>query len=392
MGALQQIIRHGFSRLTAARAHIAPHRRRALERISICRTSALGGHIQECPDGHMEKVWYNSCRERSCPECNFTSVERWLDKQKARLINCDYYHIIFTIPHELIPLWLVNVAAFNNLICHAIRDTLFQLLHDPKHLGGEPGLIIGLHTWGQTVNVHPHGHCLVTGGGMTPVGDWRAITNGYLLPGRVVRDLFRGKLCDMLRQETEKEHLIMPEGVRQQQILNLLNKLGRKKWNVCIRERYAHGRGVVTYLGRYLRGGPISNKRIVAWDDNTVKFRFKDYKAAEDGGKKHQEMELPVDDFLQRLMRHVPEPRRNMVRSYGLYAGRRRQDLDRCREQVGQEPVPKVPDRDWQEILAKFDDNNYGRCPVCGARLVLRSLIKPEFKGRATKFPLTEAA
>jgi hypothetical protein len=103
-------------------------------------------------------------------------------------------------------------------------------------------------------------------------------------------------------------------------------------------------------------------------------------------------MELPIDDFLQRLMRHVPEPRRNMVRSYGLYAGRRRQDLDRCREQVGQEPVPEVADRDWQEILAKFGDSNYGRCPVCGARLVLRSLIKSEFKGRATKFPLAEAA
>ena len=340
----------------------------------------------------MEKAWYNSCRERSCPECNFTSVERWLDKQKARLLNCDYYHIIFTIPHELIPLWLVNVAKINNLICHAIRDTLFQLLHDPKHLGGEPGLIIGLHTWGQTVNVHPHGHCLVTGGGLTPAGDWRAISNGYLLPGRVVRDLFRGKLCDMLRQETEKEQLVMPEGVRRQQILNLLNKLGRKKWNVCIRERYAHGRGVVTYLGRYLRGGPISNKRIVTWDGDTVKFRYKDYLAAENGGEKHQVMELPVDEFLQRLMRHVPEPRRNMVRSYGLYAGRKRQDLDRCREQVGQEPVLEMVDRDWQEILSKFGDNNHGRCPVCGARLVLRSKIEPEFKGQATKFPMAEAA
>ena len=180
--------------------------------------------------------------------------------------------------------------------------------------------------------------------------------------------------------------------MRKQQILNLLNKLGRKKWNVCIRERYAHGRGVVTYLGRYLRGGPISNKRIITWNDDTVKFRYKDYQAAGSGGKKHKVMDLPVDDFLQRLMRHVPVPRRNMVRSYGLYAGRRRQDLDRCRGQVGQEPVPEVAERDWQEILAKFGEHNHGRCPVCGARLVLRSKIEPEFKVRATKFPLTAAA
>ena len=391
MGALQQIIRHGYRRLMAAGAHLAPHRRRALERISICRTTALGGHMQACPDGHMEKTWYNSCRERSCPECNFTSVERWLERQKARLINCDYYHIIFTIPHELIPLWLVNVAAFNNLLCHAIRDTLFQLLAEPRHLGGEPGLIIGLHTWGQTVNVHPHGHCLVTGGGLTPGGDWKAISNGYLLPGRVVRDLFRGKLCAALKSEVEQGKLTVPDGARQQQILNLLNKLGRKKWNVSIRERYEHGRGVVTYLGRYLRGGPIANRRIVSFDNDRVTFRYKDYHAAENGGDKHQVMELPVDDFLQRLIRHVPEPRRNMVRSYGLYAGRRREALDRCREQVGQEPVPEVADREWQEILAKFGDQNHGCCPVCGARLVLRSLIEPEFKGRTMKFPLAAA-
>ena len=148
MGVLQKIIRIGYERLQAAGAKAAPHACRAIERICRCRTAALGGHIQECPDGHMEKAIYNSCRERSCPECNFTSVERWLDRQKARLIDCDYYHIIFTIPHELIPLWLANVAALNHLICHAIRDTLFQLLQDPKHLGGEPGLIVGLQHLG----------------------------------------------------------------------------------------------------------------------------------------------------------------------------------------------------------------------------------------------------
>lgn len=289
-------------------------------------------------------------------------------------------------------MWLANSAAFNNLMCHAIRDTLFQLLHDPKHLGGEPGLIIGLHTWGQTVNVHPHGHCLVTGGGLTPAGDWRAITNGYLLPGRVVRDLFRGKRCAALKSAVENGKLTVPEGARHQQILNLLNTLGRKKWNVCIRERYAHGRGVITYLGRYLRGGPIANKRIISCDNETVTFRYKDYRADENGGEKHQVMELPIAEFTQRLLRHVPEPRRNMVRSYGLFAGRRRQDLDRCREQVGQEPVPEVAERDWQEIVAKFGEQNHGRCPVCGAKLVIRALIAPEYQRRARKFPLAEAA
>lgn len=392
MAALQNIIRVGYERLKAAGAKLAPHVCRALERICRCRTAALGGHIQVCPEGHVEKVWYNSCRDRSCPECNFTPVERWLERQKARLINCDYYHIIFTLPHELIPLWLANVVAINDLLFHTIRDTLFQLLNDPKHLGAEPGFMVGLHTWGQTISLHPHGHCLVTGGGLTPGGEWRAARNGYLLPGRVARDLFRGKMCAVLKSGVESGKLAVPKEARQQQLLNLLNKLGRKKWNVCIRERYAHGVGVVTYLGRYLRGGPISNKRIITWNNDTVTFRYKDYRAADSGSEQHQVMELPLDEFQRRLMSHIPEPRRNRVRYYGLYAGRRQADLNRCRDLVGQEPVAEVAARDCQEILDKFGVQNYGRCPVCGAKLVIRAIIEPEYKRRAMKFPLDEAA
>lgn len=392
MAALQKIIELGRGLLKASGVKLTPHARRAVERICLCRTAALGGHVQACPEGHVERQWYNSCKHRSCPECNFTSVERWLARQKIRLLRCDYYHVIFTLPHELNPLWLSAVGAMTKLLFGAIRDTLFELLGDPKYLGAEPGMVIGLHTWGQTATLHPHGHCLVTGGGRTPEGLWRAARNGYLLPGRVARDLFRGKMLAAVRSELAQGKLAIPAGEREQHFLNLLNKLGRKKWNVCIRERYAHGNGVLTYLGRYLRGGPMSNRRIVSWDAERVRFRYKDYRDGESEGKKPREMELPTGEFLRRLLQHVPEPGRKVIRSYGLYAGSRRKDLESCREMQGQEPIPEPEVLTWQDCMSKFGDGNCGKCPVCGATLIQREVIAPKRRGMNLKFPHREAA
>jgi hypothetical protein len=391
MAALQKIVELGRGLLTAAGVRLSPHANRAIERICLCRTAALGGHIQACPEGHVERRWYNSCKHRSCPECNFTSVERWLARQKIRLLRCDYYHIIFTLPHELNPLWLSAVGAMTQLLFGAIRDTLFELLGDPGYLGAEPGLIVGLHTWGQNASLHPHGHCLVTGGGMTPGGLWRAAKNGYLLPGRVARDLFRGKMLAALRRELTHGRLALPAGEHEQRVLNLFNKLGRKKWNVCIRERYGHGRGVLTYLGRYLRGGPMSNRRIVSFDSNRVRFRYRDYRDDATDGKKRREMELSTDEFLRRLMLHVPEPGRKVIRSYGICAGSRRRDLEKCREFLGQEPIPEPETLTWQDCLSKAGGEVRCRCPVCGAFLVEREVIAPRHVGMNLKFPLRAA-
>jgi hypothetical protein len=366
---------------------------RAAERITVCRTSALGGHVQACPEGHVERHWYNSCKHRSCPVCNYTSVERWIDRQKTRVLDCDYYHVIFTLDSALDRLWLTNVCTITDLLFHAARDTIFELLGDGKYLGAEPGMIIALHTWGQTQNLHPHAHCLVTGGGLTPDGDWRAVNNGYLLPGRVVRDLFRGKFIAAVRRSLESGKLVIPAGELLQQVLNLLNKLGRKKWNVNIRERYAHANGVLTYLGRYMRGGSISKRRIVSWNQETVRFRYRDYReVGEPGGKKNKVMELALDDFVRRVLMHVPEPGQKVVRSYGLLAGTRRADLNRCRDMLGQGPVQETKIRSWQDCVAKLGDNDPSRCPVCGARLIQREVFRPDFRGETRKFPLGEAA
>src|SRR6201997_4947673 len=229
------------------RTHPLPsHVRRAARAIMQCRTAALGGHVQACPDGHVSRVWYNSCRHRSCPQCAYLQTERWLALQRARLLACDPYHVIFTLPHDLNPLWLANVPVMTPLLFQAVRDTLGTLLADPTYLGAQPGILAALHTWSQTLVLHPHLHCLVTGGGLTPAGQWVAVRHGFLLPARVVMAVFRGKMVDAIRRTLARREFALPEPMGPQQLLNLLNRLGHPretKWNVRIMERYRHGAG-----------------------------------------------------------------------------------------------------------------------------------------------------
>jgi hypothetical protein len=261
---LQTIFQDAFPAYEQSHA-LPAHVRRAAHALMQCRTAALGGHIQACPDGHVARVWYNSCRHRSCPQCAYLQTERWLALHRARLLACDHYHVIFTLPHDLNPLWLANVSVLTTLLFQVVRDTLSTLLADPKYLGAQPGILAALHTWSQTLVLHPHVHCLVTGGGLTADGSWKAVRNGFLLPARVVMAVFRGKMLDALRRAFARDALVLPEAIRPQLFLNLLNRLGhptKTRWNVHLRERYAHGAGVVTSLARYLRGGPIKN---AAW-------------------------------------------------------------------------------------------------------------------------------
>ena len=359
-----------------AQRHALPaHVRRAAHAIMQCRTAALGGHVQACPDGHMARIWYNSCRHRSCPQCAYLQTERWLALQQARLLTCDHYHVIFTLPHDLNPLWLANVPVMTSLLFQAVRETLCTLLADPQYLGAQPGILAALHTWSQTLVLHPHVHCLVPGGGLTPAGQWVAVRRGFLLPARVVMAVFRGKMVDAIRRTVARGELALPEPMGPQQVLNLLNRLGhprKTKWNVRIMERYRHGAGVVTYLARYLRGGPIKNARLVAFDGARVTFL---HRTRQEGTAAPQRITLPVADFLQRWLLHVPMPQTRVVRSYGLYHPSHAAALAVCRAALGQPPLEVPAALDWQTVCAQRGDAHPERCPTCGQRLVCTSVI-----------------
>jgi hypothetical protein len=371
---LQTILHLGYA--AYERSHPLPDSvRRAVWALLACRTAVLGGHVQACPDGHVERIWYNSCRHRLCPPCAWVQVERWLAKQKARLLACDHYHVIFTMPHELNELWLANVEGMSGLLCARVHDTLLELLGDRKYLEARPGIIATLHTWSQTLRLHPPIHCLVTGGGLKATGQWVAVRHGFLLPMRVVMALFRGKLLAAIRQGIVRGTLQLPPGTRQQPVDNRLNKLGRQKWNVRIQERYPSGQGVLIYLARYLRGGPLSNRRLRACDGQQVVFAYQERAKGPEGQAKVRTMRLPLEQFLGRWLLHVPPTGAVWVRCWGLYAHSQGDALAQCRQQVGQGPEEAPEGLAGQREEAGGAEKPPECCPVCGQRLVRTTVL-----------------
>jgi len=313
----------------------------------------------------VERVWYNSCKHRACPVCAFLEVRKWVAKQIGRLLNCDYYHTIFTIPWELNGLWAYNRKTFTNLLFAAAWETLKELLADPKYLGALPGALASFHSWAQSLWVHPHLHVLVTGGGMTPDGRWVRSKDEFLLPSRVVSAKFRGKFLAFLRRAVEKEELVLPPDLPARQCLTLLNKLGRGKWHVMILPPYRHGRGVIQYLGRYVRGGPVSNRRVTMEGDEAVDLRYKD------PTRTHTlHMKLTIPEFLSRLIRHIPETGAHLNRAFGLFAPGKRAALDAARALLGQLPVTDEETLTWQVACAQAGPEHPELCPVCGRPLI----------------------
>lgn len=343
--------------------------RRAGHAIVACRTDAMGGHEQRCPDGHFVRTQYHSCRHRSCPTCAEKAKGEWLDKQQDRLLPCDHFHVIFTVPHELVALWRYNRRAFTDALFGACRDTLLQLLGQDRHLGATPGIVMALHTWGRTLNQHPHIHCLVTAGGLSAQGQWRDVSGDYLLPAGVVKPVYRGKLLAKLSQAMRADRLRAPEGER---IEDLLRAAAGKKWNVRLESRYGHGKGVATYLSRYVRGGPIANTRIVGAGDGQVRFRYTDHR---DG--QYKVRCLAASRFVEHLLWHVPEPGQHTVRHVGLYAHACQVRRERCRVQIdpGASYASPGQRQSWQAYMASVGHSCATCCPRCGRPLVRGATI-----------------
>ena len=354
-----------------------------------CRTSVLGGHSETCPEGHIKRIHYNSCKHRSCAQCNAIQIERWLQKQKERLLHCPHHHIIFTIAHELIPLWQFNRTVVMNLLFRSIRETLLDFLEDTRYLGAIPGILCAFHSWGRDLITHPHGHCLVTDGGLNENGKWVSPKRSHFLPIRAVMIKFRGTFCGLLHQALDAGDMRVPDKDTIGRWHALIKKTQSKKWNVNLRERYDHGHGVATYLARYVRGGPTADHQFTLIN-NDIRFRYYDHRKNRDGKKrKPSYLTLKPEQFFKRYLQHVPEKRKQVVRSWGLYATAKKTELNQARAQHQQGPVEPSDTIDWQDFIEKITGEDCRHCPTCQRQLISR-IIVPKQQSPPSKMAFTE--
>ena len=337
---------------------------KALESYRACRTAALGSHSQYCENGHLMGVWYSSCKRRGCSQCQGLSNARWLAAQKERLLSVTHHHWIFTLPHELLPLWRYNRALLQDLLFKAVADVLSTLSRDRRYLNAQPGSLLSLHTWGRNLSLHPHIHCLISHGGVDKAGRWVEPRKSSLFPARVMMQLFRGKFLAALR---EAEDLVLPRDTSAPQLRSMINKLGRTDWVVHCCKPYRHGRGVVGYLARYVRSGPINNRQLKQVNTDSVTFQYQNHRTSKQTG-----LRLKPTEFILRLCDHVPQRGKPTIRYYGLYHGCRRQALDDARAELGQRSIKTIEPITWQIYLQRL--NRVPECKLCGGRL--RELVQ----------------
>ena len=390
---LQQIFQQGDAAF--APSHRLPdHGRAAARAMMTCRTAVLGGgHVQRGPEGHVERLWYNSCRHRLCPQCSWLQIERWLAIQKARLLMGAHDPAICTMPDARRGLWLATVQSMTDIVLTGVRQTLFARLADERYLGARPGLMATWHPWSQTLVCHPPRPCLVTGGGVTEAGEGRPVRHGLLLPVRVVMARLRGQLLAAVDAAVQRGTLPRPDGMPLRHWARWRNTRGRPQWHGHMRERYPHGVGVLTYVARDLRGGPIANQRLVSWTPGAVTCG--DRLNGEGAGGEHPRqgrMRVSIEACIRRYRVPVPAPGTRVVRSSGLDAPTQGEALAGCREQLGQGPVAKPGVLDWQMACRDRGDAHPERCPRCGRRRVRLGVIRPARIPPPAQVPATGVA
>ena len=322
--------------------------------------------MESGPKGHYRIILNNSCKHRVCPQCGLTETEVWLERRRLQALACKYFHIVFTISHELHRIWRWNRNMFTGLMLRAGWHSLRELLGDCRWLGAFPGAIGVFQSWDDEMLEHCHLHFIVTAGGLDKKGQWKEVDGKILLPTPLLASKFRGKFLAYLRKGFKDQVLKPPAGMSTQKCLNLINKLGRVRWHADIEPAYDHSDGVYKYVGRYLRRGPISEKRIAGYDGQTVTIAY-----AHPEKHKRSTFRLSAHDFIERLLSHVPEKGTHLVRSYGLFHPNCRGKLDSGRAQLGQPPYEPLTDlpHAHELLLRMFPDWEANFCPHCGALL-----------------------
>jgi hypothetical protein len=349
---------------------LSPEQRRVMRAIEVCRTSVLGGHVDQCDSCSYQRVSYNSCRNRHCPKCQSLARARWLAARLADLLPVPYFHVVFTLPEQLAALALQNQRVVYNLLFATAAKTLRTIAADPKHLGAEIGFLAVLHTWSQTLRHHPHLHCVVPGGGLALDGPhWRSCRQGFFLSVNVLARLFRRLFLEALARAYEHDklsfhgtsvYLAEPRAFKR-----LLANLRAREWHVYAKRPFGGPAQVLAYLGRYTHRVAISNQRLLALKDGQVTFSWKDYAR----GNQQRSMTLTTDEFIRRFLLHVLPRGFQRLRQFGFLANRRRREqLARFRQLLPatQTDTNLLP-RDYQSLYETVTGESLQQCPACGA-------------------------
>ena len=338
---------------------VSPEQRRVLKDLVACRTAALGAHVERCDTCGHEEIAYNSCRNRHCPKCQAQKQAAWFDTQCANLLDVPYYHIVFTLPEELGPLALQNKRILYGLLFRSAAETLLTIARDARHLGARIGFTTVLHTWGQTLLHHPHLHCVVPAGGLSPDGRrWILARENFFLPVRVLSRLFREKYLAYLREAYWDGELVLvgriEEFANPGAWRSFLEPLQQIDWVVYAKPPFGSPERVLGYLARYTHRVAISNRRLLSIEHGLVAFRYKDYRR----GRTGRVMRLSAAEFIRRFMLHLLPRGFVRIRHYGLLANRsRKENLTLCRQLL----ASRAPAVQEPASCQRHDQ----QCPVC---------------------------
>jgi hypothetical protein len=335
--------------------------------IRNCRTAALGGHIDACEDCGHWRVAYNSCRNRHCPRCQGAAARTWLAEREADLLPVGYFHVVFTLPAEVADIAWQNKAVVYDLLFRAASETMMTIAADPKHLGARLGITAVLHTWGSAMPHHPHIHMIVPGGGIALDGQrWISSRPAFLLPVRVLGAFFRRLFLTRLIEIHDAGRLAFfgaLAGLAERRLfLRHLAPARNKQWVVYAKPPFSGPEAVLAYLSRYTHRVAISNRRLIAFDETGVTFRYKDY--LRDGPERQRVLTLAPHEFIRRFLLHVLPRGFHRIRHYGLLAGSaRKASIARARELLGQASPP--------EPIEEPEPDRLLPCPCCGGRMTI---------------------
>ncbi len=343
---------------------------RVMTAIELCRTAALGGHVEACDQCGHRRIAFNSCRDRHCPRCQSLARAQWLEDRRAELLDTQYFHVVFTLPEAIAAIAYQNKALVYGLLFRATAETLRTIAADPKHLGAEIGFFAVLHTWGQNLLHHPHLHCVVPGGGFSPDGmRWIACKPGFFLPVRVLSRLFRRLFLEFLEKAFDAGKLQFFSDLRalidRNAFRRYLAPLRKTDWVVYAKPPFAGSQQVLDYVGRYTHRVAISNNRLIDIEDGAVRFRWKDYRH----GDRQKVMTVSADEFIRRFLLHVLPEGFHRIRYYGFLGNRyREQKLALCRDLLGMavpEPSQGRASKDYRDRYEELTGCSLRRCPVC---------------------------